>query len=179
MIPDNKMRKIILPWEVDNRLNNLTRLVEESAGILFYRQQGENCNVESIFMTGAGTAGKVEQIPKGIEVANIFLENNRSYKPIQFHTHSRGTLNMYGEAYAWNFSAQDISFIDEQLKQNPSYLALLATPKTKILRGNGDLRLGVSKDFVGDLLRARITGGMLERISKNLGYSFNVQVTKI
>ncbi|HTY44189.1 MAG TPA: hypothetical protein VMC80_03025, partial [Patescibacteria group bacterium] len=96
-------RTVVLPREIDRRLDNLTGLIEEVNGILLYRSAGEYCPIEQSFMLGVGSAGEVEPQRDRIEVANEFFRRNRDYKFVRFHTHSKGTIEKYGNYYSQNF----------------------------------------------------------------------------
>ncbi|MEK6921368.1 MAG: hypothetical protein AABX82_05770 [Nanoarchaeota archaeon] len=89
-------RKVLLPKELETRLNGLTSLVEEVKGVLFYRPQEEYCPLEAIFMTGVGTEGHVQANPGRLEVVNEFFGRNPDYHYVEFHTHCEGTIKKYG-----------------------------------------------------------------------------------
>src|SRR3989339_1491985 len=100
-------RKVLLPREIDRRLDNLTELVEEVDGILLYRRQGDYCPIEALFMTGVGSAGHVQAQPDRMEVANDFFRRNPDYQFVKFHTHSKETIDKFGDYYAKHFSQGD------------------------------------------------------------------------
>ena len=90
-------RKVLLPREIDERLDNLTGLVKEIDGILLYRKQADYCPIEALFMTGVGSAGHVQAQPDRMEVANELFRRNPDYRFVKFHTHSKGTIEKFGD----------------------------------------------------------------------------------
>src|SRR3989344_6003264 len=148
-------RKIILPRELDVRLNNLTRMVEEVNGILLYRRHGELCPLEEIFMTGVGEEGHVQAEHDKILIANEFFRRNPEYKYVKFHTHSIGTITKYGDYYSDHFSEGDIETYKEQLKENKEFIAMLITQKTKLLCGIDNPVLEVVEDYPGYKTRSQ------------------------
>lgn len=66
-------RKILLPKELNERLQALTRIEEEVNGVLLYQQAGENCFVDTIYMTAVGTEGHVQAQEDRMAVINKFF----------------------------------------------------------------------------------------------------------
>lgn len=163
-------RKVLLPRELNRKLDNLTELVEEVNGILLYRRQGDYCPLEYLFLTGVGTEEHVQSFPERIEVANEFFRRNPHYKLVKFHTHSKGTIESFGQSYARHFSPGDIDGIREQLKSDKEFMALLATPETKLLWGLGNLQLIAVDNFFGYKERERAINQSMNIIARGLGY---------
>jgi len=172
-------RKVLLPREIDGRLDNLTGLVEEVDGILLYRRQGDYCPIEALFMTGVGSAGHVQAQPDRMEVANEFFERNPGYQFVKFHTHSKGTIERFGDYYARHFSQGDIDGIKEQLGYDRDFMAMLVTPETKLLSGIDNPELVVVNDFPGYQNRSQAVSQSLKVIAGKLGYDISrFQATK-
>jgi len=166
-------RTVILPRALDSKLDGFTELVEEVNGILLFRPRGETCPLESLFVTGVGSGddseGHVQADLRRVEVANAFFREFPDYKFVKFHTHSRGTIRRYGNYYANHFSSGDIESYTEQLRENRDFIALLATPETRLLMGidNPTLRHAT---FERQAECQRLVDEALERISERLGY---------
>ena len=71
-------RKIVIPWKINERLERLAQLQQETNGVLLYvpekRPFGFNYNVRALYMTGVGTAHNVQADPRRMEIVNIFFE---------------------------------------------------------------------------------------------------------
>ena len=166
-------RKVLLPREIDGRLNNLTGLVEEVDGIHLYRRQGDYCPIEALFMTGVGSAGHVQAQPDRMEVANEFFRRNPDYQFVKFHTHSKGTIERFGDYYARHFSQGDIDGIKEQLGYDRDFIAMLVTPEKKLLSGIDNPELLVVNDFPAYQNRSQAVSQSLKVIAENLGYNIS------
>lgn len=166
-------RKILLPADLDRRLQDLTALEEEVRGSLLCRYEGEHYLVDSLFVTGVGTsAAFVKPIRKRIEIVNAFLNRNPDYSVVEFHTHSIGTIRGLGQYWATNFSRQDIGTITENLRANKNYIHMLATPVTRILYGNDNPTLQIVNGFPNYATRSQAIGVALRKIATSLGYTF-------
>jgi hypothetical protein len=172
-------RKVLLPREIDERLNNLTGLVEEVDGILLYRRQGDYCPIEALFMTGVGSAGHVQAQPDRMEVANEFFRRNPNYQYVRFHTHSKATIERFGDHYARHFSQGDIDGINEQLRDDRDFMAMLITPETKLLSGIDNPELRVVPDSESYKTRSQAINIQLNQIARHLGYDISgLQATR-
>lgn len=141
-------RKIILPKVLSDRLDELAKLENETNGVLFYRNRGnqENeCPCEGIYITNVGTEGHVQAPADKINLINQFLQRNPEYRFIKFHTHTIGTIRRYGQHYATNFSEGDIAGIKAQLKAEREFIALLITPERKLISGIDNPELVVAE----------------------------------
>ena len=172
-------RKVLLPRELDGRLSNLTELTEEVDGILLYRRQDDFCPIEALFMTGVGSAGHVQAQPERMEVANEFFRRNPNYQFVKFHTHSKGTIERFGQYYARHFSQGDIDGIKEQLGYDKNFMVMLVTPETKLLCGIDNPELLIVNDFPGYQNRSQAVSQSLNVIAENLGYDISrLQATR-
>jgi len=138
-------RTVILPQELDEKLQALTSLREESNGVLLYRQRDNICSVRALYMTGLGSAGHVQSDSRKVEIVNRFFEKYPNYKYVKFHTHTIGTIRQYGDWYAEHFSKGDTDGYIEQLRDNSEFIAMLVTPKTKLLCGLDNPQLRVAE----------------------------------
>jgi len=80
-------------------------------------------------ITGMGSPGKITSDDKILSEVNRFFDQNTNYGYVDFHTHSVGTIEEYGEHYAYNFSDADESQIRKNGLDNPDYRQMLITPK--------------------------------------------------
>ncbi len=166
-------RKVLLPKEIEGRLIALTPLTQEVDGILLYRKRNDYCSVEALFMTGVGSVGHVQAEPERVEVANEFFKRNSEYQFIKFHTHSRGTIERFGQYYARHFSQGDIDGMQEHLRADRDFMAMLVTPETKLLCGIDNPTLLVVNGFRGYQSRSQAVSRSLNSIAKNLGYDIS------
>ena len=167
-------KTVILPKELEDRLDKLAVLTDEVHGILFYRPTltGDLCPVEYLFLTGTGTEGSVVSIDERIEIANEFFKVHPEYKYIEFHTHSTGTIQRFGEHYATHFSEGDLANIRARLDEDQNYIAMLVTPKTKLVAGNSAIASKViaDKDFPDYDAKKRAIDEEITRIARTKGY---------
>ena len=91
-------RTVILPEEIETRLEKLTKLDEETVGALLYRNQGGNCTIEYSFILGVGTPEEVRARRDRWEILNEFLRVNPDYKYVIFHTHTEESTSRYPSA---------------------------------------------------------------------------------
>lgn len=166
-------RKVLLPREIESRLDSLTGLVEEVNGILLYRQQKDYCPIEATFMTGVGNEGHVQSTSDRMEIANEFFKRNPDYQFVKFHTHSKGTIDKFGDHYARHFSQGDIDGIKEQLSHDRDFMAMLITPETKLLSGIDNPELVRVDTFPGYEKRSKGVSQSLKVIAENLGYDIS------
>ena len=140
---------------------------------LLYRPDGDYCPIEGFFMTGVGSEGHVQAEPERIEVANEFFRKNPDYKLVKFHTHSVGTIERFGSYYARHFSKGDIKGIQEHLRHDRDFIAMLVTPETKLLSGIDNPELLVVNDSSGYGKKRKAISQSLKVIAGNLGYDIS------
>ncbi|MFH1065534.1 MAG: hypothetical protein V1734_03450 [Nanoarchaeota archaeon] len=162
-------RTVVLPRDIEARLDNLTGLDEEVIGFLLYRQRGEYCPVDRIFMTGIGTESEVRNQGDRLNVAKEFLRRNPSYYFIYFHTHSVSSIRMHGDDVARHFSQKDIDVRNSVIAINPRYIEMLVTPETKLLYGIDNPSLVTVESLPGSLNRSRAVSIALHKIAGELG----------
>lgn len=162
-------RTVVLPRTIEARLDTLALLNEEVEGALFYRQRGEYCPIDAIFMMGIGTESEVKCQSDRLDVAKKFLRMNPSYYFIGFHTHSVGSIRMHGDDVARNFSKQDIDEFRRQIGFDANYIGMLVTPETKLLYGADNPELVVVETLPGFQQRNTAVSIALSRIARELG----------
>jgi hypothetical protein len=138
-----------------------------------YRKQADYCPIEALFMTGVGSAGHVQAQPDRMEVANELFRRNPDYRFVKFHTHSKGTIEKFGDYYAKHFSQGDIDGIKEQLRYDRDFIAMLVTPKIKLLSGIDNPELIVVDDFPEYQNRSQAVSQSLKVIAGNFGYDIS------
>ncbi|MBP7708763.1 hypothetical protein KA107_03685 [Candidatus Pacearchaeota archaeon] len=151
MIPK---RNIIIPGEISSELKGLVEQRNESQGVLLYSAypaDGELiCPVFNFYKTGEGTPGHVSADERKLQAINSFLRQNSGvYSPIIWHSHSRGTVETFGDYFARNFSQEDLRVINKRTSEDPLYLAMLSTPIAHLVSGKGDVSLTFINDFEG------------------------------
>ena len=163
-------RIVVLPRNMERKLDKLTGLEQEVNGVLFYIEQGGYCPLETLFLTGVGTESHVQSQPERMEIVNEFLKGNPTYQFVKFHTHSKGTIEKFGEYYAQNFSQGDIEGMKRQLEHHRDFIAMLVTPETKLLSGIDNPKLEVVDNFSGYQKKNKAVQSALNVIKRNLGY---------
>jgi len=162
-------RKIVIPWKINERLERLAQLQQETNGALLYvpekRPFGFNYNVRALYMTGVGTAHNVQADPRRMEIVNIFFEKHPGYGFVKWHTHCRET----GEQWYEKFSQGDINSYKWQLRQDRRFVGMMISPTRKQLYGYGDLGFATIRSPTSDLLEDRISDE-LRHIAEQLGY---------
>ncbi len=169
-------RTVLLPKELEQRLVSLANLKSEVNGVLLYRPKEEYCPIETIFITGKGTEGHVSSTPERMAIVNEFFEKNPEYNFVKFHTHSKGTIEKFGEYYARNFSEADLEGFKEHFKENKTYIGMLITPETRLLCGLDNPKLEVVKGFPGYASRSKAVDQAVLLIANRLGYELNIEV---
>lgn len=111
-------RKIFLPKSLESKLDSLTDENAEISGVLLYQEIGDACIIESFFLTGGDDPGSVKPRQERIEIINEFFRLCPNYKYIEFHTHSKGTIQAYGDQFARSFSREDMGVIKDKLKRD-------------------------------------------------------------
>ena len=162
-------RRVLLPAAMRDRLHLLTQIVEETEGILFYRNQDGTCPLEGMYMTGMGSVGHVTTDPARTRVLNTFFEGHPGLRYIHFHTHTLGTVAQCGEYFANHFSGVDEATIAENLRADPAFMALLATPRHLLLAGRDDPALVVVPTPVDYEAQRRVISDDLHRVEARLG----------
>ena len=141
-------RIVLLPEELEYRLDELTTLKDEVNGVVFYRLQEERyCPIEKLCITGKGSPGHVSADPERVEIVNRFLDKHEEYRFIKFHTHSKGTIAQFGDYYATHFSQSDLDIYNEQLAMEPEFIGMVITPVTKLLHGADDPLLKIVEGY--------------------------------
>jgi len=162
-------RKIILPRDIEKRLRVLTMLKEESNGILLYQSRGDNCYVDSLYLTAIESPGHVQAMPERIKVANEFFARHVEYGCVKFHTHCRGTIKQFGRYYAQHFSEGDREVIKEQLAHDRDFIAMLVTPEVMLVSGIDGQTIEVVPGFPEYQERRRRVSAEIKKIARELG----------
>ncbi|HLC78551.1 MAG TPA: hypothetical protein VJH92_05485 [Candidatus Nanoarchaeia archaeon] len=167
-------RRILLPKDLNRRLEGLSLINQESNGVLLYRRNEFECPVDAIFMTGIGNEGHVKAQPQRVRIVNEFFKRQPSYGFVKFHTHTPRTIERYGIYYADHFSEQDITGYDEQISADPAFMGMVITPKTKLLYGLDNPKIEVVQPPLGHNRRARIITSSLNKIASEMGIQLDL-----
>lgn len=82
-----------------------------------------------------GRSETVTSDDKVLSKVNRFFSQNHNYGYVDFHTHSTGTIEEFGEHYVYNFSDGDKRAIKRNGLDNPDYRHMLITPeRVKLVR---------------------------------------------
>lgn len=176
----SSQRVVLLPRELDETLDELAGIKDETNGVLLYRLQegksGRYCPAVALYMTAKETPGHVKAEPQRMEVVNEFFQRHPDFRFVKWHTHSRGTIRMCGEYFATHFSGADTSDYDRRIEEEPSFIGMVATPVTKLLYAHDNPRLKVIENF-SEGLSAQISEELIG-IAQSKGYDLPPFITK-
>ncbi len=128
-------RVIRIPQTIEARLKNLTQVDDETNGVLLYEQEGNVCNISTLFMTGHGTPGHVIADPNRVAIVNEFFARNPNVGYVKFHSHTRKTVDKFGDRYLRQFSQGDLDSYKEQFQSDKEFIAMLVTSETELTCG--------------------------------------------
>lgn len=123
---------IILREELEKLAKLPTITEDEIEGICLYNKATNSLPYDSIggsVITERGKPGKVTSDGRILSNVNKFLEQNPNYGYVEFHTHSTGTIKMFGNKYNYALSDGDVPEIRSATLDDPDYRHLLITPK--------------------------------------------------
>lgn len=176
-----KRRIVLLPRELETKLDNLVPIEDEVNGILLYKlQEGDDaryCPIACVYMTGEGIPGHAQADPQRMDVANKFFRRHPDYRFVKFHTHCNGTIARFGEYYAMHFSPGDIEGYEEQLTHVPDFIGMVVTPQTKLLYAPDNPKLRIVDTYPEELDRQ--IQEELMAIAQEKGFHFQPFRTKI
>ncbi len=119
---------IILSFGDFDKTLSLTKKVEETRGVLFYRKDRENKDyyiVMAMLETGDGNSVSVFHDPVKFEAINHILTECPNYGMMEYHVHTEHT----GRAFYNNFSAGDLVSLGKNVVRMPHYMHVLFTPE--------------------------------------------------
>lgn len=105
-----------------------------------------------VYVLGVGTAGSCLPEQRKIDVVNRIVkemnEEGKAYTMIQFHTHTKGTIEKYGEYYTDHFSSGDYNSFEaaERESERGIYNHVLFTPTHILTWGKTKLSVLVTKN---------------------------------
>ena len=161
-------RTIVLARQFDSTLDELATIDKESNGVLLYRRQDDYLPIENIFMTGIGSEGHVQAEQERMNIVNEFFRRHPDYNFVKFHTHTAGTIRKHGDYYATHFSEGDIRSYEAQLRDNPDFIGMVVTPKTKLLYAPDNPNIKIVQNFPSKA-DSRINAE-LKQIAATMGY---------
>lgn len=162
-------RHVLLPRSIDETIFKLTDLKQESAGVLIYTRNQHTCHIDHLYMTSLGDEGQAQSQPERTEILNhLFSEVPFGY--IDVHTHSKGTIQKYGQYYARHFSDQDMGNIVERVEDDREYMSMLVTPEIKLLWGIDNPILSVVDDTEESRTTSRLIKETLDKIAGEIDY---------
>lgn len=131
---DSGKFKVFLPEKFrDSLVDNASRYKEEIAGFFICRKAGRDYTALKMVMTGVGDEQSVDPSSRKYDALNELLNKHKKYEYVDFHTHSRGTINKYGDGYGKDWSRGDI---DNFERASDGYIGMLFTPDTIKIKGN-------------------------------------------
>lgn len=147
------MVEIYIPVNSAKSIMNHARThSDEVTGGLAYKKKWESGRISKLlvtamYITGSGSEGYVKSDSKKIRVFNKFMEESDTDGFIEFHTHSQGTINQFGQYYAKNFSEGDMRTFQQMKSEDPRYISMLFTPtRIKAWPSNYDISLRISNE---------------------------------
>lgn len=145
-----QLEKLILPEEIEQRLKKRSLLHDETVGYLICWKEHNRYIASTILETAKGSPGTVEPRMEGDLAIQEFLNDwidpksrlteSSNYVPVEYHTHTPKTIEIFGDFYKRHFSKGDRKGIGKRTKQfhdlkekNPitfgHYIHLLVTPE--------------------------------------------------
>jgi predicted transcriptional regulator len=143
---------------------------EEAAGRLLYRQEGQNCIVDSGYITGSGTETSLTEDSEALEVVGEFLQRNPEWDQAPYHTHTQKTVDEHGECFAQNWSHRDMKNIERESRGDSDYMAVLATPETILVEGMDSPNINVLQDQASTRYNEPVNEA-LDKIADDLDYT--------
>lgn len=140
---------IVLPKHFNTQLEIITHHTQEVLGVALAIEHESDTPfstyiIEGILLLGMGSAYSVFPDEKRLIIANEILKFNPLYRAIEFHTHCKGT----GEMWYDKFSSGDFNSFNNILSYNRYYKHILFTP-TNILTF-GEQRCDIVIPMKGD-----------------------------
>jgi len=128
----------LLPEEIRAKLHDLTLENGEMRGMLVYEEINDLgntiCPIEKLVILHRGTSSSARMTETDNRFIREFISST-NYSFVDSHTHTIGSMRLYGDQVAEQFSAGDLAGISETQRVNPKYMHLLSTPKKLILHG--------------------------------------------
>ncbi len=124
-------RKVIIPTDVKDKLQQLTQLQNETQVLLLYQRNGNDCVVVSYFILGGNES--TTQTHGNSNLAKLikeFLSENPTYKFIAGHTHTESIVSNRESHYADHFSTGDERTYTRALQTDPEFIGAVITPTT-------------------------------------------------
>lgn len=150
---------------------------EEISGRLLYRQEGEECIVDSGYITGSGTETSLTEDNEALDVVRTFLQRNPDWEQAPYHTHTQKTVDKHGDYFAQNWSAQDMENIKRESSRDQDYMAVLATPETILVEGRDNPELNVLQHKDSTQYEEPVNES-LDIIADELGYTEDWDLTR-
>lgn len=163
-------RWILLPQSIDDKLQTLAGLKQETNGVLLYVPEINtgvfNCRVDGLYVTNVGSISHVRADSKRIAIVNRFFKNNPNYRLIKWHTHCKGT----GKDWFTRFSQGDIDGYEKQLRQDSRFIGMMVSPDRYLLHGKGGLYILLIEDTAVSQQNEMQVQSELEKAASELGY---------
>jgi len=161
-------RTLNIPQKTAQYMHSLANQFEEEvAGRLLYRQEGNEAMVDTAYITGTGTETCLNEDNDSLEVIRDLLNDNPDWSQAPFHTHTNKTVDKHGEYFAYNWSRQDLSQIEQGIARDHNYMAVLVTPEKILVEGADNPDVYISQ---GQSLYREPVLDALEQTEDKLGY---------
>ena len=172
-------RYILLPDKIREDMFSLTKQESEVRGMTLYREERDEndnviCPLEQFVLLNTGNASTVSLEGPNSRLFGEFLSQT-DYSFLDSHTHSEGSVRLYGNQVAEEFSPRDMVGISKSQRSNPNYMHLLITPKKMLLHGldNPEL-ISVTDDAIRGIVPdyEESLKFILEKFSELIGRGF-------
>lgn len=142
MVKDIPKRTVLLPQALDDRLQELVGLKQETAGVLLYVPQSATgrleLRVDGLFMLGRGTGHTVTLELQRYHIVENFLLLNPEYHHIEWHTHPLASTQE---------SSADLDAYGRRITENKEFIGMIVAPNNYRLiafgRGQGSTALRI------------------------------------
>lgn len=131
---DSGKFKVFLPEKFrDKLMSNADIYNEEIAGFFICRKVGRDYTALKMILTGIGDEQNVDPNSTKYDALRELLNKYQKYDYVDFHTHSRGTIDKYGDKFGQGWSERDRENIRSK---SDGYIGMLFTPETVKIKGN-------------------------------------------
>lgn len=129
------MVTVLVPPDLERRLTKLAGRDEGANGLIFATARGPDLALQYLVLTNLGRGVHLQTSPERMPVVDELLTAvPPAYRVVHFHTHSSGTVAT-APLLATHFTKNDVGYYTQQAREDPQFLALLVTPKKRMLYG--------------------------------------------
>jgi hypothetical protein len=174
-------RKVLLSSDSVQCIDRFVESPKSVSSLLLYRPQGNDCNIEVIFLTGVDKKRDWPLDTERYYIAEEFFRRNPEYKAVDFHTHNQGLIHRLGSSLATGFSDEDRAHYEERLTTDPNFMAMIATPQDKKVYGRDNPTWSIAHPVIHRRVEfsAQSVIRELETIAGKIGYDIDALISRL